>query len=484
MKIYKKEYLNQIFKLLSDFTENTKLGKNKVVNFIPPDLIISKFDFEIHKKLSDNELIETAKKVLDYSIHTGHPHYYNTLLGGTNEYALSGEYISNALNNAMYTYEAAPVFSMMEDVFYNYIGKDILSWDNVEGIFAPGGSISNLYGLLVARHYHNPDFKKKGLYGSKPLAIFTSELSHYSIKKSAIICGYGTDHIYQVEADLKGKLILSDLEKKIVEAKNNGAIPAFCNATVGTTVFGAIDPVEEIGTICKKHNIWLHVDGCFGGSMLFVDEQRKKIGEMRNVDSFCMDFHKVLNVPLCCAIFITKHVGILDSSNSTNAEYLFMKDKLAYDANLDSGDKSIQCGRHNDVIKLWMYWRSFGTEGIKELIKNAMNNAKYLAESVKKHDNFKLILEPEFTSVSFYYLPERLKNMKMHDENYLRELNKIAPKIKSEMVKSGNMMVAYQKQTQEKLKYVNFLRPIIHVDKDKEDCDFIVNEIHYIGKNL
>jgi glutamate/tyrosine decarboxylase-like PLP-dependent enzyme len=483
-KPFQKEYLSRIFNTLMNLTQETKQGTKKVIEFVPPEKIRSHFDFNLHSKLNEDELIETANKAIKYSVHSGHPHYYNTLFGGTNEYALSGEYISNALNNAMYTYEAAPIFSVMEDSFYKYIGKELLNWESVDGIFAPGGSISNLYALLVARHYFNPDFKKKGLYSHKPLAIFTSELSHYSIKKSAIVLGYGTDHIYEVEADEKGKMIPEDLERKIVEAKNMGAEPMFCNTTLGTTVFGAIDPVKEIGEICKRHNIWHHVDGCFGGCILMVDDLRKQIGSFNNVDSYAWDFHKVFNVPKCCSVFVTKHVGLLDSCNSTNAEYLFMKDKVVYDARLDSGDKSIQCGRHNDIMKLWMYWKGLGTEGIKEQVKNAMDNAKYLSNLVKNHENFELILDPEWVSVSFYYIPDRLRKMDKNDENYKKELDLIAPKMKAEMVRRGTMMMSYQKQTQKRIKHVNFLRPVVHLGKTKEDCDFIIQELNDIGKHL
>jgi len=475
-------FSNKIFELITKLTQEQSNGK--VIEFIPPEKIRQKFDFNFHEKLGEEELLETAKKAIEYSVHSNHPHYYNTLFGGSNKYALSGEYISDTLNDAMFTYEAAPVFSVMEDTVYKFIGKDILGWEHSEGIFAPGGSISNLYGLLVARHYYNPDVKKKGLYGAKRLAIFTSELSHYSIKKSAIVLGLGLDNIYLVEADKKGKMIPEDFENKVKEAISKGEEPFLCNATMGTTVFGAIDPIQEISVICKKYNIWLHVDGCYGGSMLYVESMRKKVGSFENVDSYATDFHKVLNVPKCCSVFVTKHVGLLDASNSTSAEYLFMKDKIAYDASLDSGDKSIQCGRHNDVLKLWMYWKSLGTQGIVKIVENAMENAKYLSDLVKKHENFELLVEPEWVSVCFYYIPDRLKKMDRNSEEFKNELNLIAPKIKAEMVKKGSTMMAYQKQTQKNIQYLNFFRPVLHVDKTKEDCEFIMEEIHNIGKDL
>ena len=131
-----------------------------------------------------------------------------------------------------------------------------------------------------------------------------------------------------------------------------------------------------------------------------------------------------------------------------------------------------------------MYWKGYGTDGIKSKVRNAIENAKYLSSLVKQHKNFELILEPEFINVSFYYIPDRLRNMDKNEEKFKSELNLIAPKIKSEMVKRGNMMMAYQRQTQKNFKYINFLRPVLTVDKNRDDSEFIIKEVDNIGKNM
>ena len=91
----------------------------------------------------------------------------------------------------MYTYEIAPVFNLMENKVISKIGKEYLEWPDVDGILAPGGSLVNFYGLLIARQFHFPQHKQTGMKSLPNLIIYTSELGHYSIEKAAIMLGFG-----------------------------------------------------------------------------------------------------------------------------------------------------------------------------------------------------------------------------------------------------------------------------------------------------
>ena len=114
------------------------------------------------------------------------------------------------------------------------------------------------------------------------------------------------------------------------------------NGTVGTTVEGAIDPVEAISEICAKHNVWLHLDAALGGSFWVSPALKGRIGCCRKVDSITWDLHKGLLVPLQASFFFTKHDNTMKPSNSANADYLFHRERLSYDSSLDTGDKSLQ----------------------------------------------------------------------------------------------------------------------------------------------
>lgn len=150
-----------------------------------------------------------------------------------------GEWLTATANTNMFTYEIAPVFILMETIVLAKM-RDIIGWKGYgDSILAPGGSIANLYAFLCARHKKFPGYKEHGprvLPGD--LVMFTSDQSHYSIKSCASVCGLGTDNCVMVPSDEHGKMIVSELERLILERKAKGQIPFFVNATAGTTVLG------------------------------------------------------------------------------------------------------------------------------------------------------------------------------------------------------------------------------------------------------
>lgn len=173
---------------------------------------------------------------------------------------MAGEWLTATANTNMFTYEIAPVFILMETVVLTKM-REIIGWHGGDSILAPGGSISNLYAFLAARHRMFPDYKEHGakcLPGE--LVMFTSDQSHYSVKSCASVGGLGTDNCIMIPSDETGHMIASELERQIVERKARGQIPFFVSATSGTTVLGAFDPLNEIADICERHKLWMHVD--------------------------------------------------------------------------------------------------------------------------------------------------------------------------------------------------------------------------------
>lgn len=123
--------------------------------------------------------------------------------------------------------------------------------------------MSNMYGLVVARFQRWPQTKTGGwsalVAGERPV-VLTSDQSHYSITKAAHWSGLGTDQVISVTTDQTGRMRPEMLERCIRECIDNGRTPFFLNATCGTTVLGAYDPLAELADICARYNIWLHVD--------------------------------------------------------------------------------------------------------------------------------------------------------------------------------------------------------------------------------
>lgn len=299
---------------------------------------------------SENESAETSavdhlcRHVIRLSVKTGHRFFCNQLFGGMDPVGLAGSWLTDALNTSQYTFEVGPVFTLVE----NYLLQKCLEWFDFsggEGILSPGGSMNNMYAMTLARYQQNPDIKRTGVFGCRPLVAFTSCEAHYSIKKAAHWLGIGLDNLQMIETNERGQMCAMALEKAIEETKESGRIPFFVCATAGTTVLGAFDDFVEISKICQRHKIWLHVDACLGGSAVFSPKKKEKLLRgINEADSLSWNPHKSLGVPLQCSIFLTRHEGILHKCNSAAADYLFQQDKF-YDTAYDSGDKSVQCGR-------------------------------------------------------------------------------------------------------------------------------------------
>uniref|UniRef100_A0AAR2JUI0 Glutamate decarboxylase 1 n=1 Tax=Pygocentrus nattereri TaxID=42514 RepID=A0AAR2JUI0_PYGNA len=381
-----------------------------------------------------------------------------------------------------FTYEIAPVFVLMEQLTLKKM-REIVGWPNGEGdgIFSPGGAISNMYSVMVARYKHYPEVKTKGMTAAPRLVLFTSEHSHYSIKKASAVLGFGTENLILLKTDERGRVIPADLEAKVIDAKQKGCVPLFVNATAGSTVYGAFDPINEIADICEKYNMWLHVDGAWGGGLLMSRKHRHKLNGVERANSVTWNPHKMMGVPLQCSAILVREKGLLQGCNSMCAGYLFQPDKQ-YDVTYDTGDKAIQCGRHVDIFKFWLMWKAKGTSGFEKHIDRCLELSEYLYNKIKNREGYEMVFQgqPQHTNVCFWYIPPSLRDMPDREEKRQR-LHKVAPKIKAMMMECGTTMVGYQPQGDK----VNFFRMVIsNPAATRSDIDFLIDEIERLGQDL
>ncbi|XP_054743817.1 cysteine sulfinic acid decarboxylase [Anastrepha obliqua] len=455
----------------------------KVVEWHAPSELQQLFDFSLKAEPETNaKLFDLLKATIQYSVKTGHPYFINQLYSGVDIYALIGQWVTDALNPSVYTYEVAPVFTLMEETVLAEMRR-IVGFPNDgygDGIFCPGGSIANGYGISCARYKYAPETKKSGLYGGKQLIIFTSEDAHYSVEKLAMFMGFGSENVCKITTSKLGKMDINDLEAKVQRYISEGAQPLMVSATAGTTVLGAFDDLNSIADVCKKYDMWFHVDAAWGGGALVSRKYRHLLNGIERSDSVTWNPHKLLTASQQCSTFLTRHKDVLSSCHSTNATYLFQKDKF-YDTSYDTGDKHIQCGRRADVYKFWFMWKAKGTNGLEEHVNQAFKMSEYITELIKERPGFELVLEkPECTNVSFWYIPPSLRNLK-RDELFNAKLNAVAPKIKEGMIKKGSMMITYQPIRQ----LPNFFRLVLQSSSlTEEDMKYFLDEIETLGCNL
>ncbi|XP_038130832.1 acidic amino acid decarboxylase GADL1-like [Cyprinodon tularosa] len=466
--------------ILEDAVKKAVDVRQKVCEWRSPEELKDLLDLELREDgESETKILQRCRDAIRYSVKTTHPHFFNQLYAGLEPYSMAASFITEALKPSVYTYEVSPVFTLMEDAVLRKIIQ-VLGWEEGDGIFNAGGSMSNMYAMNLARYRCFPEIKEHGNSAAPQLVVFTSQECHYSISKAAALMGIGTKNVIVVPADKRGKMIPSALEEQIKSAKNEGAVPFMVNATAGTTVLGAFDPIDEIADICEKYKMWLHVDACWGGAVILSNKHKHLMKGIQRVNSVAWNPHKMLMACLQCSAFLVRDkTRLLQHCHSARASYLFQQDKF-YDLSYDTGDKSVQCSRKPDAFKFWLMWKALGTRELEHRVDRALVMARYLAEQMKKREGFKLLMEPEFANVCFWYIPPSLRDLPDCPE-FWKKLHNVAPLIKERMMKKGSMMVGYQPHGGR----ANFFRMVvISPQVSKQDMDFVLDEIHSLGMDL
>jgi len=400
--------------------------------------------------------------------------------------------MAGVTNGSMYTFEVAPVFSVMENLMMKRF-REYVGWENGEGdgILTPGGSISNMYALNVARYHRWPETKDEGMAACGKLAIFLNKSAHYSIKKGAFFLGFGANSLYHVEFDENCRMKESSLREQVQKAKADGRTPFMVVATEGTTVFGAFDDIEMSSAVCKEENMWLHLDACLGGSMLASDEHKSLLKGSHLADSCSISLHKGFGVPQQCATFLTKYPEVLSEAHSANAAYLFQKDKL--NREYDIGDKSIQCGRKNDILKIWLTFKIQGENGIAERINRMHALGRYLRDEIVRRGetegSLKLVVEPQMMNTCFWAIPPSCRGEGAPEENspeWREKVHNAAIKIKEGMQEKGSLMIGFQSIPIPGDECPpNFFRFVLsNPYMTTKDMDFILDEITGLAKGL
>uniref|UniRef100_A0A673ZVS7 Glutamate decarboxylase 1 n=1 Tax=Salmo trutta TaxID=8032 RepID=A0A673ZVS7_SALTR len=485
------QFLLEVVDILTNYVRKTFDRSTKVLDFHHPHQLLEGME-GFNLELSDQpesleQILVDCRDTLKYGVRTGHPRFFNQLSTGLDIIGLAGEWLTSTANTNMFTYEIAPVFVLMEQLTLKKM-REIIGWPDGEGdgIFSPGGAISNMYSVMTARYKFFPEVKTKGMTAAPRLVLFTSEHSHYSIKKACAALGFGTENLILLSTDERGRVIPADLEAKVIDAKARGCVPMFVNATAGSTVYGAFDPIHEIADICEKYNMWLHVDVRlieirFHGGLLMSRKHRHKLRGVERANSVTWNPHKMMGVPLQCSAILVRERGVLSGCNSMCAGYLFQPDKQ-YDVSYDTGDKAIQCGRHVDIFKFWLMWKAKGTVGFEHHIDKCLDLSHYLYTKIRDREGYQMVFEgePQHTNVCFWYLPPGIRDMPDGQERRDR-LHKVAPKIKALMMESGTTMVGYQPQGDK----VNFFRMVIsNPAATRSDIDFLTDEIERLGHDL
>ncbi|MEZ4801937.1 MAG: aminotransferase class V-fold PLP-dependent enzyme [Gelidibacter sp.] len=365
---------------------------------IDTNTLYETLDLQLNEEPSiDSDFKNTLLQIIKSTPKTASTHFFNQLFGGRLSRATLGDLLAVMLNNSMYTYKVAGPQVGIEKAIIHKVCKIIGYGNESDGAFASGGSMTNYMAMLMARDRHDPSARNKGV--RTKMIVYTSDVSHYSISKNASFMGIGRDQVRFVASNIHGKMSLEDLETQIKKDLSEGYHPFFVNATAGTTVLGAFDDISSISNLCKKYNLWLHVDGAYCGSVIFSKTYKYLVKELELSDSFSFNAHKMLGTPLTCSIIVTQHKKHLHQSFTNDAEYLYQTD----DDEFNLGKTSLQCGRRNDALKLWTLWKSVGTKGLEKIVDRQFYLADVARDYIANHPDYTLHSFDESVSVCFNY---------------------------------------------------------------------------------
>lgn len=456
-----------IIQRASEYVIDPPGGSDPVIKHASPSDLAQIFATTVGLGLGDDAaahnstaVMSAVQQIIDYSVHTSHPRFVNQNFAAADPVAVVGDWLGAALNTTVATFEAAPVFTLMESAVLHKLagmvgyvqtnasdhGQAVLA-TLPPGVFCSGGSMGTLLALQLARLRHQPDMPVRGA-NSDRLVLFVSDNGHYAASKSAALLGIGTGGVVKVATDHEGAMIPDALDSAIREAIANGQTPFAVIGTAGTTVTAAFDDLDAVADVCADHDLWLHVDAAYGGSALFSPAHAHRLRGVERSDSCVWNLHKMIGMTQQCTALLVKVPTLLEECFAAHADYLFQSDKL--NAEYDSGDRTFQCARRADVLKLWLTWKVRGDEGFAARIDHATAMAEFARARIAASGGaFVPVVSGTFTNVVFAWVPPHLRPLEFTTpgdlaDDVLAELNGYPPLIKAMLQAAGSGMIGYQ----------------------------------------
>ncbi len=325
-----------------------------------------------------------------------------------------GDYIAAINNHYSTVHFAGPAAVELENYLVQWLGKVLGFSDKAVGTLTSGGSIANLQSIIVARDHHDVMDGNIADY-----CIYLSQQSHHSLQKAFRIAGLKNCPIRFVETDEHYRLNTNHLKQLIEEDLAQGKYPFLCIANLGTTDTGAVDPIADISAICRKHNLWLHVDAAYGGFFKLVEDELDVSIDLSTVDSITVDPHKCLFLPYGTGSCLFRDVNDLFKSFHYSASY--MQD-TKMESVISSADTGIELSRHFRGLRMWLPLKLLGIDRFKASLKEKLYLTRYFYHKVQKL-GFEVGPYPDL-SVMIYRYTDTDKNLNEFNKLLIREIHK------------------------------------------------------------
>jgi aromatic-L-amino-acid decarboxylase len=369
--------------------------------------------------------------------HWQHPSWFAYFSANNSPPSVLAELLTAGMGAQCMIWETSPSAAELEEVVLEWLRKLLGLPEGLSGVIQDTASTASLVAMLTAREQATGfEANRRGL--KEPLQIYVSEEAHSSVEKGAKIAGFGSENIRKIPTDAVFAMIPEELEQALASDKSRGLQPACVVATLGTTSSSAIDPLESIGRICRRHKVWLHVDAAYAGNAAILPEKRWIFDGAEFVDSLVFNPHKWMLTNFDCSAYYVKDEGALIRTFEIHPEYL----KTGVDAVVKNyRDWGIQLGRRFRALKLWFVLRSYGVEGIQAMIREHIRLAQLFKEWVEAHGAFEVMAPVPLSLVCF----------RMNDGRPEEELDRINRELLTRLNQTGRLLLT---QTSLKGKYV------------------------------
>lgn len=351
-----------------------------------------------HGQPMEQIVADFEKLIVPAMTHWNHPGFLAYFANSATPEGILGELFTAALNGNGMLWKTSPAVTELEQVVLRWLRQ----WSGLPeswfGLIYDTASVASMHAIAAAREAADPESRTKG---NRPgLVVYTSEQAHSSIEKGAIAVGIGQDQVRKIAVDdefrMRPDMLREAIEKDILA----GLRPCCVSATVGTTSTTSVDPVAAIADICEKHAIWLHVDAAYAGSAALLPEFRWAFAGCDRADSFVTNPHKWLLTPMDCSVFYTRRPEVLRQAFSLIPEYL----QTAQDPRaVNLMDYGVALGRRFRALKLWFILRSYGREGLAEVLRGHVRMAQEFAAAVDADPSFERTAPAPFSVVCFRY---------------------------------------------------------------------------------
>ena len=349
-------------------------------------------------------LDEATRLLFEHSLFNGHPRFFGYITSSAAPIGALGDLLASAINPNVGAWRLAPLATEIEAQTVRWIAELIGFPAGGDGVLVSGGNMANFVCLLAARAAKAAEIRATGLRDApSALRVYASTETHTWIHKAADMFGLGTDAIRWIDVDREQRMQVAALEQRLVADRSAGELPFLVVGTGGTVSTGAVDPLAEIADVCRRHDVWFHVDGAYGALAARVPGVPDSLRALSEADSVAVDPHKWLYVPLEASCALVRRKGDLLRAFSYHPNYYHFEDE---------GTNYVDYGPQNSrgfrALKVWLALRQVGRSGYEQMIAGNIRLSKHLHARVEQHPDFEPLTQ-SLSITTFRYVPARLR---------------------------------------------------------------------------